>query len=50
MVEQVRVGPADFRSNDLERDGLWAFLEQQLPGRFECGGSALFGVEAFATY
>ena len=50
MVEQVRMGPPDFRSNGLERDGLRAFFEQQLPGRFECGGSALFGVEAFTAY
>ena len=50
MVEQVRVGPTDFRGDGLERYGLGAFFEQQLPGRFECGGSALFGVEAFTAY
>ena len=50
MVEQVRVSPTDFRGNGLERDGLRALFKQQLPGRFECGGSALFGVEAFTAY
>ena len=50
MVEQVRVGTADFPGNRLECDGLRALLKQQLPGRFECGGSALSGVEAFTAY
>ena len=50
MVEQVGVGPADLRGDGLERDGLWALLEQQLARGFERDGAALFGVEAFRAY
>jgi hypothetical protein len=49
-MEEVGVGPADLRGDGLERNSLRALFEQQVPGRFECGGSALLGVKASTAY
>ena len=50
MVEKVRVGPTDFRCHRFQCDGLWTLFEQYQPRGLECGGPALFGVEALSTY
>lgn len=50
MVEQVGVGPADLRRHCFQGDRLGTLFEQKLPGSFQCGGPALFGVEAFTAY
>jgi hypothetical protein len=50
MVQEISVGPADFARNRLECHGLRPLLDQQAPGRFQRGGTAFFGVQAFTGY
>ena len=50
MMKKVRMRAADSGRDRFERDGLWALFKQEQPGSLQCGGSALFGVEAFAAY
>ncbi len=50
MMEKIGMRPADLRRDGLQGHGLRALLKQQRSRGFQCGGAALFGVQAFAAY